>query len=275
MTPEQRQTRDEGSTDEPTDESAATGPAVDVTLPADGLASAVDGAMAVAGECRMAFDDGLVFRARDPADVAMAELRLGREAFEEYGADGETFGVALERLRDAVSIADGESMRLSLGEDGRFDVRSGAVEYAFAPLAPETVRRVEWIDAGSVAASAVMADDDLRRAVRAADLIADHATFRVDPDSDPHRLSVAATGDTDDVRLDFDSDDLESLEVGSVESLYSVDYLRDIVGAIPTDVPVTIEFVGGGEGGCPLGLEHPIAGGAGTGRWLLAPRIRR
>ncbi|WP_415380261.1 DNA polymerase sliding clamp [Halosimplex sp. TS25] len=293
MTPRQRQDRgDTGEQrDEPTDErpsgstagqAEATGerpdPSLDVRLDAEALATALDGAMAVASECRMAFDDGIGFRARDPADVAMAELRLGRGAFDRYTADGETFGVALDRLRDAVAIADGDGIELALGEGGRFDVNAGAVEYAFAPLAAESVRQVEWIDAGSVDASAVIAAADLRRAVRAADLVADHAEITVGPDE--RLLAVTASGDTDDVRLEFDEDDLEALDTGPagsdpVESLYSVDYLRDIVGAIPDGVPVSVEFVGGGEGGCPLSLEHPIAHGDGTGRWLLAPRIRR
>jgi len=286
MTPEQRQDHD-GIDRETTDRQPGDGspntdtpshePTLDVGIDADKLSTALDGATALADECRMSFDDGLVFRARDPADVAMAELRLDSDAFDTYSADGETVGVALDRLRDAVSMADGAGLRLTLGDDGRFDLTAGAVEYAFAPLAVETVRRVEWIDGEPVAASAVMDSDRLRRAVRAADLVADHATFVVDPAD--RRLTVAASGDTDDVSLDFPEADLEALDTGSgddsVESLYSVDYLRDIVGAVPSDVPVAIEFVGGGEGGCPLSLEHPIAEGDGTGRWLLAPRIRR
>jgi len=271
MTPQQRQDDGEVSTANGTDEPADR--ALDVRLDADRLATAVGAAAAVADECRMAFDDGVTFRARDPADVAMAELRLDREAFDAYEAGAATFGVALDRLGDAVSLAGDESVRLALDEGGRFDVSAGAVEYAFAPIAAEAVREVQWVDAGPTAASATMAAEDLRRAVRAADLVADHATFAVDPDE--RVLTVTASGDTDDVRLDFDERDLDGLDAGAVESLYSVDYLRDIVGAIPGDVAVSVEFLGGGKGGCPLSLEHPIADGDGTGRWLLAPRIRR
>ncbi|WP_459191581.1 DNA polymerase sliding clamp [Halosimplex sp. J119] len=273
MTARKRQERDDTdeSTSRATDDEAT---ALDVHLDADALATALDGATAVASECRMAFDDGLVFRARDPADVAMAELRLDSQAFETYVADGQTFGVALDRLGDAVAMADGEAIELALGDGGRFDVRAGALEYTFAPLSAEAVRQVEWIDPGSVEASAIIAGSDLRRAVRAAALVADHAAFAVDPDE--RHLVVTASGDTDDVRLEFEESDVESLDPGTdpVESLYSVDYLREIVGAIPDGVAVHAEFVGG-EGGSPLSLEHSIADGNGTGRWLLAPRIRR
>lgn len=279
-------TADTASTDDTTSDSASSEPALDVRIDADRLATALDGAMAVADECRLAFDDGLVLQARDPADVAMAELRLDTGAFETYAAAGQTFGVALDRLRDAVGIVDDGSLEITRGERGRLDVATGAVEYTFAPLSPESVRAVEWIESETVA-SAVLEASDLRRAVRATDLVADHAAFVVGHET----LSVTASGDTDDVSLQFDADDLESFDAGSVESpdagsvgsseatsiesLYSVDYLRDIVGAVPAGVPVSVEFVGGGDGGCPLALRHPIADGEGTGRWLLAPRIKR
>lgn len=280
MTPEHRHGIDESTDAQSRDsaDGADQAPPLDVRIDADRLAEAVDGALAIADECRMAFDDGMVLRVRDPADVAMAELQLDRDAFEGYTANGEVVGVTLDRLRDAASMADGDQIDLSLSEDGRFDLNAGSLEYAFAPLAAEAVRQVEWIEGETVAASAVLAGEQLQRAVAAADLVADHATFVVERD-DPG-LTVTATGDTDDVSRSFERADLESLDPGAeadgpVESLYSVDYLGDIVGAIPRAATVSVEFLGGGEGGCPLSLEHDFADGAGTGRWLLAPRIKR
>lgn len=280
MTPQHRHGIDESTGAQPQESTDAdTGtPALDVRIDADRLDGAVDGALAIADECRMAFDDGMVLRVRDPADVAMAELELDRDAFETYSADAVTVGVVLDRLRDASSMADGDLIDLSLSADGRFDLTAGAVEYTFAPLAADAVRQVEWIEGETTAASVVMSGRALQRAVEAADLVADHATFVVEAE-DP-ALTVTATGDTDEVCLSFDEADVESIDTGAgtdgpLESLYSVDYLADIVAGIPPDATVSVEFVGGGEGGCPLSLEHDFADGAGTGRWLLAPRIRR
>jgi proliferating cell nuclear antigen len=286
MSPDARRDRDDRPDDETgestTDQSASTSDrsgstadtdesSLDVTLAADRLGTVLDGAGALVDECRLRFDDGLVLRARDPADVAMAELSLSVEAFEEYAAAERTFGVALDRFGDAVSVADGD-VRLTLDDRGRFRVEASPVEYALAPIDPQAVRAVEWID-GTAAASVELDGRDLRRAVRAADLVADHATFDVDADAET--FAVSASGDTDDVTLDF-TDELGAFEPGSVESMYAVDYLQRIVRTVPPDATVTLAFLEAAEpAGRPLALRHEVVDGTGSARWLLAPRIQR
>lgn len=265
---------DDGPTESPNQ--AGQRPAestLDVRIDPEGLTRALDGAGALVGECLLAFEDGLVVRARDPADVAMAELRLPERAFESYRADGQEFGVALDRLRDAVSMADGETVRIRLGERGRLEVTAGEFEYALAPIDPRAVRQVDWIDDDATAARVGLDAADLRRAVRAADLVADYATLSVHPEE--HLFAVVASGDTDDARLEFDGHDLAEFEPGEVESLYTLDYFQRIVRAVPRDVEVTLRFVDTGAAERPLALEHPVIDGEGTGRWLLAPRVKR
>jgi len=246
---------------------------LDVRIDPEGLTRALDGAGALVEECLLAFEDGLVVRARDPADVAMAELRLPEHTFESYRADSQEFGVALDRLRDAVSMADGETVRVRLGERGRLEVTAGEFEYALAPIDPRAVRQVDWIDDDATAARVVLDAADLRRAVRVADLVADYATLSVDPEE--RLFVVTASGDTDDARLEFDGGDLQAFESGDVESIYTLDYLQRIVRAVPRDVEVTLRFVDTGAAERPLALEHPVVDGEGTGRWLLAPRVKR
>jgi proliferating cell nuclear antigen len=86
---------------------------------------------------------------------------------------------------------------------------------------------------------------------------------------------VSASGDTDDVRLEFDGDDLWAFEPGDIESIYTLDYLQRIVRAVPRDVEVTLRFVDTGAAERPLALRHSVMDGDGTGRWLLAPRVKR
>lgn len=248
----------------------------DVVAAAGRLETALDAVAAIVDECLLAVEaDGLVLRARDPADVVMAELALAPDAFESYDVDPVRFGIALDRVRNAVSLADDDGpVRVTRSGDHRLLVTAGELEYALAPIDPDAVRRVEWIESESTAARLTMSAGRLRRAVRAADLVADHATMTVDPDAET--LSVAAAGDTDDVELEFARGDLEGFEPGAVESIYSVDYLRALVGAVPRDGEATLSFVGtDGSAGSPLSLRYGFADGEGTGRWLLAPRIKR
>lgn len=229
---------------------------------------------ALVDECLLRADeDGLVLRARDPADVAMAELSLDPGAFESYDVADERVGLRLDRVIDAVSLAEADAPVRVTRTDGRLRIVADEFEYTTAPVDPNAVRSVEWIDHESTAASVSLPAAELRRAVRAADLVAEHAVFTVAPEAD--EFAVAADGDTDDVRLAFDDRRLDA-DARPVDSIYSVDYLGKIVGTVPSDATVTLEFVDAeGDGGDPLIVRYPFADGDGRGRWVLAPRIRR
>lgn len=250
-----------------------TAPATAFVVEAGTIETALEAVAALVDECLLRADgDGFVLRARDPADVAMAELRLDPAAFESYDVPDLRLGVGLDRLIDAVSLADGDEPVRVARTDGRLRVAADAFEYTVAPIDPDAVRSVEWIDHDATAAHVELQAAELERAVRAADLVAQHAAFSVD--SNEREFAVAADGDTDDVRLAFEDRVVDAER--AVDSIYSVDYLRSIVGTIPAETDVTLEFVdAGGDGGDPLVVRYEFADGDGSGRWVLAPRIRR
>lgn len=279
-------TTQEVSTDEATADGVSTGGSSTERSPTDGdrelhlrasadaLAGALDAAGAVVEECLLSLEDGFVLRARDPADVVMAEFSLPEAAFESYAAADQRFGVPLERFADAVSMADGDPVTVTLDDRDRLHVDAGPVEYALAPIDPRAVRTVEWMDDQDTAARAVLDAGALRRAVRATDLVADHATMTVDEDAGT--FAVSASGDTDDVRTAFGDEELSELDIGPVDSIYSLDYLQRIVGAVPSGVSVELAFLDtAGRDGRILAVRHSFAGGDGSARWLLAPRLKR
>ena len=61
-----------------------------------------------------------------------------------------------------------------------------------------------------------------------------------------------------------------SIEAGAADSLFSLDYLKDMNKAIPSDAEVTIEL---GEE-FPVKLHYQIAEGMGNITYMLAPRIQ-
>jgi proliferating cell nuclear antigen len=81
---------------------------------------------------------------------------------------------------------------------------------------------------------------------------------------------VDAEGDTDDVHLELGEEDLIDLVAGEARSLFSLDYLKDMNKAIPSDAEVTIEL--GQE--FPVKLHFDIAEGEGNVTYMLAPRIQ-
>lgn len=67
--------------------------------------------------------------------------------------------------------------------------------------------------------------------------------------------------------ISFAGDDLAALSPADAESLFSLDYLRELARPIPADASVAVE----------LGTEQPVTlsfevGGAGEATFLLSPR---
>jgi proliferating cell nuclear antigen len=99
-------------------------------------------------------------------------------------------------------------------------------------------------------------------------MVSDHIALGVDADAE--HFYVDAEGDTDDVHLELDREDLIDLQAGDAHSLFSLDYLQDMNRAIPKDAEVTMEL---GEE-FPIKMHFDIAEGEGAATYLLAPRIQ-
>jgi len=228
---------------------------------------------ALVEECRLGLGpDGLAVRAVDPATVAMVDLRLGAGAFREYRADGGVVGVDLERLASVLGLADrDEAVTLELLAGGRLRVEAADVEYQLGLLDPETVRSPpEETDLGFDAHAAVeLGADGVDRAVDAAGMVAD--TARVGVDAEAAAFRVEADGDVDSVAVAREAAALEPADAADPEALFSVRYLADVVGAVPSGTTVELQ-VGPDR---PLSLAYEYADGDGTVEYVVSPRLSR
>jgi len=238
---------------------------------AETLLEALDSVSVLVEECKIHLDEeGLAIRAVDPANVGMVDLELSAAAFESYEADGGTIGVNLSRLEDIVGMADsGQLVQLDLDEETRkLHIQIDGLEYTAALIDPDSIRQEPDIPDLDLTATVVVEGRDIDRSVRAADMVSDHIALGIDED-DPH-FYVDAEGDTDDVHLELDEDDLIDLTPGAAHSLFSLDYLKDMNKAIPNDAEVTVEL---GEE-FPVKLHFDVADGQGSVTYMLAPRIQ-
>ena len=80
---------------------------------------------------------------------------------------------------------------------------------------------------------------------------------------------LEAEGDSDRMRLDILKDQLVSISPGDARSLFSLDYLSDMIKAAGKANEVTIEL--GRD--FPTKINFQIANGSGDVSYLLAPRI--
>jgi proliferating cell nuclear antigen len=238
---------------------------------AETLRSALDSVSVLVDECKIRLEEeGLTIRAVDPANVGMVDLELSAGAFESYETDGGVIGVNLSRLEEFASMADsGQLIQLELDEETRkLHVQIEGLEGTLALIDPESIRQEPDLPDLDLPAHVVLEGADIARAVKAADMVSDHIALGVDETDEV--FYVDAEGDTDDVHLELGRDDLIDLTAGDARSLFSLDYLKDMNKAIPSDAEVELEL---GEE-FPVKMHFDIAEGDGSVTYMLAPRIQ-
>ncbi|MFT4889166.1 MAG: proliferating cell nuclear antigen [Halobacteriales archaeon] len=238
---------------------------------ADTLSSALDAISVLVDECKIHLtEQGFEIRAVDPANVGMVDLSLSADAFESYEADGGVIGVNLSRLENIAGMADSDQLvELELDEETRkLHIQIDGLEYTLALIDPDSIRQEPDIPDLDLPAEIVLEGRDVNRAVTAADMVSDHIALGVD-DTDEH-FYVDAQGDTDDVHFELGREDLIDVTVAPAHSLYSLDYLKDMNKAIPSDAEVTVDL---GEE-FPVKMHFEIAEGQGHVTYMLAPRIQ-
>lgn len=235
------------------------------------LQDVLDAVGALVEECKIHLDEeGLTIRAVDAATVGMVDVTLSASAFESYEADGGLIGVNLGRLSDIAGMGSGDDLiHLELDQEtGKLEISLDGLEYTLALIDPDSIRQEPDIPDLDLPARIVLEGSDLDRAVRAADMVSDHIAMGVDEEAE--EFYVDAEGDTDDVHLALGHDELIDLRAGAAHSLFSLEYLKEMNGAIDRDAEVILE----------LGEEHPvtinfqIAEGQGDVTYMLAPRIQ-
>ncbi|RAW46017.1 DNA polymerase sliding clamp [Halorubrum sp. 48-1-W] len=235
------------------------------------LQDALDSVSVLVDECKIRLnEEALSIRAVDPANVGMVDLTLEAAAFESYEADGGVIGVNLARLEDIAGMANsGDLIHLELDEETRkLHIETDGLSYTLALIDPDSIRQEPDIPELDLPAEIVVEGAQLDRGVKAADMVSDHIRLRVDEAAET--FLIEAEGDTDDVDLELAREDLIALTAGPADSLFSLDYLKDMNKAIPGDAEVTVEL---GEE-FPVKLHYGFAEGLGNVTFMLAPRIQ-
>jgi proliferating cell nuclear antigen len=241
------------------------------TVDADRLRTVVGMANALVDESRLELGhDGLHLPAVDPASVALVDVDLASDAFDTYEAHGTRVGVDLERLHDVLGMADrGQSVTVAYDPDRRtLDLSLGDIDYSLACIDPDAIRSPpDRSEMNPGYETRVVVDGDaVSRGLAAAAMVSDRVTLAVDADAET--FAVAADGDTDDVSLALDADDCCELSPADARSMYSLDYLAAVEGALATDGVVDLQF--GTE--TPVRLASEFADGAGAVEYLVSPR---
>ncbi len=210
---------------------------------------------------------GISLRAVDPAHVAMVDLQIKKDAFDDYKADEMELGVDMDKFAGIMRLSSsGDTVNLLYDEDSnRLIVKIGNL-----------VRKMGLIDTAgmpdpkmpnlNLPGKVVIKASELTQGVRASEAVSDHLALTVNNKD----FELFAEGDTDTVNLKLPKDLL--LELNAKEkckSLFSIDYFSNMIKPITGDNPVTI-MVGNDN---PIKVEFSIANKKGHVTYLLAPRI--
>jgi len=91
------------------------------------LRECVEAVLAVVDEARLKIgEEGWKVRAVDPANVALVDLELRREAFHEYESNETVVGISFDKLRDVLRFASGE---VSISINEKLTLQSSAYAY--------------------------------------------------------------------------------------------------------------------------------------------------
>jgi proliferating cell nuclear antigen len=235
------------------------------------LRDSLDAVSVLVDECKIRLnEEELSIRAVDPANVGMVDLTLEAAAFESYEADGGVIGVNLDRLEDIAGMANSDDLvHLELDEETRkLHIEIEGLSYTLALIDPDSIRQEPDIPDLDLPAEITLEGAQLNRGIKAADMVSDHIRLRVDETEET--FHIEAEGDTDDVDLKLTSEDLIDLTAGPADSLFSLDYLKDMNKAINADAEVRVEL---GEE-FPVKLHYEFAEGLGNVTFMLAPRIQ-
>lgn len=211
--------------------------------------------------------EGMTLKAVDPAHVAMIELHIGAKAFESYSASEAEIGLDLDKVKTVLKLA-GPGDIISMEQDdnkGRFVFKIGNITRSMNLVDTSSMNDPK-VPQLTLLAKVTVSVDQLQRGIRAAESISDHISLKADPEF----FELSCAGDTDDVSLKLEGEDLESLDVPSgVCSLFPLDYFSNLVKAIPAGTKVRIEL----DSDYPVKLVFGLANGEATVVYFLAPRI--
>jgi proliferating cell nuclear antigen len=234
---------------------------------AEALKSIIDTTSILVDEVKFRIsNEGIYLTAVDPAHVGMIDLKLKKEAFEEFEADDTELGMDLEKIKSIMNLASPKDIvTLSYEkDDNRLTVKINNLTRKIS-LLDTTGMTDSKIPSLDLPAKVVVNASELARGIKASEAISDHILISADSEN----FELVAEGDTDIVNLKLPKDSLTSLECKEkVKSLFSLDYFSDMIKVVKSkDVQLSLGT------DYPIKIEFDIAEGNGHTMYLLAPRI--
>ena len=236
------------------------------------LRECVEAVLAVVDEARLKIGkEGWKVRAVDPANVALVDLELRREAFSEFSLGPEkeqkrgekefVVGVPFDKMRDVLRWCKGD-VALSM-EKEKMTLQSDAYTFTLTLIDPSSIRKEPKIPEIEFAAKVVVDANDFKKVLKAAEKVSYQVAIGVQ-----NGFFVEAEGEMETMRYSLHKDELVHLSGSDCRSLFSLEYLTAMAKGFASDT-LTLHI----STDHPLKIEFDIADGNGKVVYMLAPRI--
>lgn len=198
----------------------------------------------------------------DPANVCMANLTIPEVNFDCYNIDDEfELGLAFDKTLDFISSAKNEQVSLEFTDD-KLEIKFGNAWFTQATINIDTLRKQPNIPVFEYNIKIELQTKQLAAGIKACAKMADHITFTMIKDI----FTLSAKGNTDSVSAEIKNPLIHKSDTAF--SLYSVDYLSDLMKGIAHSKELTVEM----SADFPLTIKTGICK-TGTIVYILAPRI--
>lgn len=237
-------------------------------IKADTLKQAMNVVSTLVDEAKLKINkDGLGIKAVDPAHVALVEMTLRKDAFEEYNADEQEVGIDLERLTQAMELGSGDDIiSLKLDEEKSKLILNVENLTRKMPLIDTTGMTDPKVPSLNLPVKVIIETIKLDKGVKASKNVSDHVAIIVNPEG----FKLKSEGDSDSVDLEEPKTNLIELVCKEqIKSLFSLDYFQKMIKSASKSDNITL-LMGNDY---PVKMEFEIANGNGKVIYLLAPRI--
>jgi len=227
---------------------------------------------ALVPECRLIVTpEGISTLAVDTANVAMVQVNLPKESFEEFREEKTEIGMDVTKWKTAIDLLQDGPITIDLVKtSGKIVFADGRYTYTHVPLDPRVVRKRPNPPNITLPATVVIDSKEFHESIKAMSVIGDKVRFTA---KGVGLLTLDSEGDTDRLVKEIQCKDgsKNSAEggTGTVASLFSLDYMRDIAKVMKEAGTINVY----------VGHEHPIRFDFDLDgmecSYMLAPRIEQ
>jgi proliferating cell nuclear antigen len=225
---------------------------------------------AVADSVRLGLSTStLAIRAAGPMGHAMVDLSVDGDSFETFQTDSGPLGVAVGRVRDALSIGAAGALAQVALDTGNSSLeitingisRTVGLEPAESLSCPPDIPSVE------LPATAHFEDGDLSFALKAATMVNDRFDLVVEPDAG--ELRFEATGDTDSMVYRREQTDLVAFDPADVQAKFDADLTKSMRRGLPSGATRVLHI---GDD-VPLVVRSQFPNADGACQFIIAPKL--